>query len=283
MEQLKEIKQPLNLYDVFGYILPGFFFFLLFIIDVDGSKIIEYFNENTHSTTYLELEKTLKINYFKHFIFNSSEQTLGLIPLIISLIICYIIGHILSAFSSFMNKHFVKKSLNHPSHNLLNSTFQKNVCSNFCCRWFKKKSWQFYQPLDYEVQKKIIEKLNNIYGFKVSMHDSYWMIYTYICTNHPYLTRRISHFVNLSGFTRNICGTTLFYLLFKIVVLNYLFNVKFESANCSIYFMYLIVGIIIFWSYLRIHRRQAYDMFFIFLSLDLNNEKNKENEETSTQ
>ena len=41
MEQLKEIKQPLGLYDVFGYILPGFLFFSLIVIDHDVNPIIQ--------------------------------------------------------------------------------------------------------------------------------------------------------------------------------------------------------------------------------------------------
>ena len=46
MEQLKEIKQPLGLYDVFGYILPGFLLFSLIIIDNDVNPIIQRIFEN---------------------------------------------------------------------------------------------------------------------------------------------------------------------------------------------------------------------------------------------
>lgn len=283
MEEVKEIKQPLGLYDVFGYILPGFFFIILFIVDLDGTKIIEYMNRSKNSSLkYSEVEKSFKINYLNHFVFDNSQHSFGIISLIILLIICYIIGHVLSAFSSFANKHFVKHYLNHPSHNLLNENFEKINHKHLICRFFDINNWQFSQPLDENIQKSITKKLNKIYAFNVSLNDKYWLVYTYISTQHNYLTRRISHFVNLSGFTRNICGTTIFYIIVRLTILWPIFKFQLSCSTVFVLVLYVIIGVIFFWSYLRIHRRQAYDMFYIFLSVDINKKSDSNSTDSET-
>jgi hypothetical protein len=288
MEQLKEIKQPLGLYDVFGYILPGFFFFSLILIETDLTPIIERFINNDPNLIVKEELFSLKI--YKYF-FYMDGITAGLIPFIILLIFSYISGHIIASFSSFISKHFIKRFLKNPSENLFSDTNSELPPDSKTYKFFKLIYYflknkigaflnlNYKKPFSVEIQKNIKNKIENCFGFKVNTKDYYWLTYSYLCTNANYMTRRVQHFINLSGFARNIAGSLILYILIRIILIIILvFNAKNLSFNYSIFILlsfYSLITSSMIWTYLRLHKRQAYDMFYIFLSLDLNT-KNQE-------
>jgi hypothetical protein len=124
-ESIKEIKQPLSMYDVFGYLMPGFFFFTLFVVDFDGSKILRYFHENKQLNGLENVGYNFKLEYFLKFIYYDSKNGFGIVPFLIFMIFCYLTGHIMASFSSFIAKHLAKRFLKDPSENLFPNDIER--------------------------------------------------------------------------------------------------------------------------------------------------------------
>lgn len=280
MTDFKDIKQPFSLYDLFGYILPGFFFYALLIIDFDGSKIIRYYLSNH---TLLNIEKVnynFKLKYLLEFIFYDSKLSFGIIPFVIFLIFCYLTGHIMGSFSSFLSKHLLKRYLKQPTDNLFpdyENIERKNSLYKilaYSYQYLKNNiggimSLNYKRPFDKIFIEKYKSKISKIYGYEINRHDYYWLTYTYICTNYPYLQKRVQHFVNLSGFSRNVAGTFLFYILNRLFIYKYLLHCPIDKAVLLILSIFLTTMLIMLWTYLRLHKRQAVDMYFIFMSLKI--------------
>ena len=282
-EHIKTIRQPLGLYDVFGYILPGFFFFTLFIIDYDGSKILRYFmkNESLHNIGSEDYQFVL--SHFMEFLSSNSALGFGIIPFIIFLIFCYLAGHMMASFSSFLAKHIVRRVLQYPTDNLFGHP-RENTNGG----WVKNTIFYIYRklaaiinvlttlsykkPLSENIRQAIKEKLDSVYGFEITQRDYYWLTYTYICANYPELTKRVQHFVNLAGFSRNVTGTFIFYLLVRVFALYFLIGSKVDLAVCYVLTGYSMAAFIMFWTYLRLFKRQAVDMYYLFLSTGKLNE-----------
>jgi hypothetical protein len=291
MEQLKEIKQPLGLYDVFGYILPGFLLFSLIIIDNDVNPIIQRIFENDENLLIMNDLFSVKLyNYF----FQNDGFGSGLIPLILLLIFSYVLGHMISAFSSFMSKQFLIRYLKQPSDNLLHHLSILSSDKGFFYRNFKRIYYcvldirlfgkiikmNYKKPLPDEIQYLIKNKIDTIYNKKISHTSYYWLIYSYLSVNYSHITRRLQHFVNLSGYSRNTAGTFFLFVIFKLIYIFFLSQKKFSLSDLIV-LVYLSCALIMTWSYLRLQKRQAYDMFYIFLSVDINKklESNSNNSE----
>jgi hypothetical protein len=277
-ETIKELKQPFGLYDIFGYLLPGFFFVTIFIVDFDFSKIIRYFLKN-HSLEGIDLAGyNFKYKYFFRFIYHESNSSFGVIPFLVFLIFCYLIGHVMASFSSFLSKHFIKRILKNPSENLfptVNSENEESKLYKFI-RYFKCIPIRFIgnilnlnykKPLSQNVREKFKNEIDSVFGFEIESKDYYWLTYSYLCTNASWMSKRIQHFVNLSGFARNVTGTFIFYILIRVVFLSWYLGCILDRSVFIILFSYFIISIIMLWTYLRLHKRQALDMFYIFLSL----------------
>lgn len=287
MEQLKEIKQPLGLYDVFGYILPGFLFFALIIIDHDINPIIHrIFNDKENLLIMNDLFSIKLYNYF----FQNDGFGSGLIPLVLLLIFSYVVGHMISAFSSFMTKQFLIRYLKQPSDNLLHHLSVLSTDKGFFYRIYrsiyyciiKKKiigkliKMNYKKPLPDEIQYLIQNKVNTIYNKEITHSSYYWLIYSYLSVNYSHITRRLQHFVNLSGYSRNTAGTFYLFVFIKLVFCKY-----FELNIITL--IYFFCAVIMTWSYLRLQKRQAYDMFYIFLSVDINKKSDSNSTDSDTQ
>lgn len=278
-ETVKEIKQPFGLYDVFGYLLPGFFFITILIIDFDFSKIIRYFLKN-HSLDGIDLAGyDFKYKYFFKFIYYESNSSFGVIPFLVFLIFCYLIGHVMASFSSFLSKHFIKRILKNPSENLFPTANNENEegklykVIRFLYHNIKRfignvLKLNYKKPLSQNVRAQFKQKIDSVFGFEVESKDYYWLTYSYLCTNASWMSKRIQHFVNLSGFARNITGTFIFYILIRCIFLSWYLGCKLDRAVFIILCSYFFISIIMLWTYLRLHKRQALDMFYIFLSLN---------------
>ena len=182
----------------------------------------------------------------------------------------------ISAFSSFMSKHFIIRYLKQPSDNLLHHLSTLSHDKGVFYRAYrsiyyfvlKKKiigkliKMNYKTPLPDELQYLIRDRINSIYNSKISHSSYYWLVYTYLSVNCPHITRRLQHFVNLSGYSRNTAGTFLLFVVFKLIFVKY-FDLNFITL------IFFFCAIIMTWSYLRLQKRQAYDMFYIFLSIEL--------------
>lgn len=272
------LRPPLGLYDIFGYILPGFFFFALFVIDFDGSKLLRHFLNNKTTAGMTEIEGDFKLKYFLDFIYYDSKIGVGIITFIIFLIFCYLVGHLMASFSSFMSKQFVRRFLKYPSDNLFPRTPKDKSYG-----WLTKKTKWIYgklnrvfngifslnykKPFEKKFQKKFKETIDKALTYEVDRMDYYWITYANICTKRPDLTKRIQHFVNLAGFARNVTGTFLIYLIIRFSFFSWYLNCSLDEPVIMILTSYGIVMLIMFWTYLRLYKRQAVDMFYIFLSI----------------
>jgi hypothetical protein len=89
-----QIRQPLNMYSIFGYLLPGFFLTTLVVIDYDISAILRLHDKP--SPIKLESIKglDLKANYIMDFFSSGTLSDFKFIPFILFLLFCYLIGHI---------------------------------------------------------------------------------------------------------------------------------------------------------------------------------------------
>jgi hypothetical protein len=137
MERLNKVRSSFWFYDIFGYLLPGFFFICLIIIDYDVSTLMRY-NFSHNGLTDLFKENPEKIHFkleylFKFLSWNQTGNDFKFTPFALLVLFCYIIGHLISAISSQVLETWVNKGIfGYPSNNLLGS-----AKSNWFIRKFK--------------------------------------------------------------------------------------------------------------------------------------------------
>ncbi|MFT7158046.1 MAG: hypothetical protein ACI8Q1_003072 [Parvicella sp.] len=254
-----QIRQPLNLYSIFGYLLPGFFLTTLLIVDYDLSSILRLHDTNTPVKLETIKSLDLKVNYILDFFSSGTLSDFKFIPFLLFLLFCYLIGHIVSAFSSFVLERFmVKWTMGFPS-NILVSGDQK-------VKW----SWilgNYRMPLKSQMLKEIKDEVKNTFGFEVNKEDYYWLLYSFIITTRPYLAPRVHHFVNLYGFSRNVAATFILYIILRITFLNWVANSTMDWAVWAVMFLFTVSALFMFWNYLKLFKRQAIDIYYLFLSI----------------
>jgi hypothetical protein len=253
----RSINQSLNLYSIFGYLLPGFFFTSLVIIDYDLSKIFRHYGGEKLITLESLKLMDLKINYILDFFSTGTMSDFKFIPFIIFLFFCYLIGHIISAFSSFIiERLLVKETMGFPSKILVSGIQPKN-------KWL---FGNYRRPLKSQMIGELKSRINSTFEYDVHKDDYYWLCYSYIITKRPYLAPRVHHFVNLYGFSRNITAAILLYLLVRIFLLNFILGSKMDFYSWLTWCMFLLAGTFMFWNYLKLFKRQAIDIYYLFLS-----------------
>ncbi len=109
---VRYIKIPFTLYDLFGYLLPGLLFFALFPITYDFSKIINIVSDYIRTGAYCE----------RTFLLLQIRDTLSISPLLLlfyCILIAYLVGHVIAALSSLiLERFFVDKFLKYPAANM---------------------------------------------------------------------------------------------------------------------------------------------------------------------
>lgn len=254
----KSISQSLNLYSIFGYLLPGFFLTSLLIIDYDFTAIIRYYD--IHKTITLPELKTLnlKVNYILNFFSTGTMSDFKFIPFLIYIFFCYLLGHIVSAISSlFLERFFIKGGMGYPSTILLSGIEPK----------YKFFFGNYRRPFKYEMITNVKNSVNKKFGFNVNVEDYYWLCYSYIITARPYLAARVHHFVNLYGFSRNIAAAIFIYLFTRLVFFNWILGSTMDYMAWRTWLLFLLCGSFMFWNYLKLFKRQALDIYFLFLSI----------------
>ncbi|MEM5872229.1 MAG: hypothetical protein QW051_05140 [Candidatus Aenigmatarchaeota archaeon] len=259
----RSINQSLNLYSIFGYLLPGFFFTSLIIIDYDLAKIFRHYGQEKILTLESLKSMDLKVNYILDFFSTGTMSDFKFIPFIIFLFFCYLIGHIISAFSSFiLERLLVKGTMGFPSKILVAGVQPK----------YKLLFGNYRRPLKSQMIGELKTLINKTFGYNVHKDDYYWLCYSYIITTRPFLAPRVHHFVNLYGFSRNITAAVLLYISVRLFLLNFILGSKMDFYSCLTWCMFLIAGAFMFWNYLKLFKRQAIDIYYLFLSI-----KNTEN------
>lgn len=255
----KSINQSLNLYSIFGYLLPGFFLSSLIIVDYDFTKAVRFYRLN-HKLNFTQLEDLdLKINSVVSFFSTGTMTDFKFIPFLIFLFFCYLLGHLVSAFSSFFLERFLVKNLmGYPSKILLSETNPK---------------WKFLfgnyrRPLKKEMISQLKILVDKTFAYQVHKDDYYWLCYSYIITCKPYLSPRVHHFVNLYGFSRNITGALFIYLLVRLLILGWFLGSMMDYFSWLTWWLFFIAATFMFWNYLKLFKRQAIDIYFLFFSVN---------------
>lgn len=261
-----QIREPLNLYSIFGYLLPGFFLTTLLVIDYDVSAILRL--HDTLDTIRLKdiKELDLKVNYFLDLFSTSDAKDYKFIPFFLFLLFCYLIGHVVSAFSSFViERASVKWLMGFPSTILLEDRNKVKYPILF---------GNYRRPLKTEMIQQIDKEVSKAFDFKVNKQDYYWLLYSYIITTRPYLAPRVHHFVNLYGFSRNVCATFLIYILIRVFFLTTVANSPIDWAVWAVLGVFILSAWFMFYNYLKLFKRQAIDIFFLFLAVRRDKENN---------
>jgi hypothetical protein len=254
-----QIRQPLNLYSIFGYLLPGFFLTSLLVIDYDVSAILRL--HDSGKPVKLESIKCLdlKVTYILDFFSSGTLSDFKFIPFLLFLLFCYLLGHLISAFSSFLfERILVKETMGFPSSILVSG--KEKVKLRFLLGNYRR-------PLKSQMIKELKDEVKNTFGFSVNKEDYYWLLYSYIISARPYLAPRVHHFVNLYGFSRNMAATFVIYIMLRITFLKWIANSQMDWAVWSVMALFMVGSFFMFWNYLKLFKRQAVDVYYLFLSI----------------
>jgi hypothetical protein len=253
------IREPLNLYSVFGYLLPGFFLTSLFVVDYDLSSILRL-NSSKEFINLADVRALdLKVNYILSFFSTGTLSDFKFIPFIVFLLFCYLLGHLISAFASFfIERVIVKLWMGFPSNVL--------VSGERIVKW-PILFGNYRQPFNDNMLAQINNAVKATFNSHVKKEDYYWLLYSYIITSRPYLAPRVHHFVNLYGFSRNVCATFILYIIFRICFLYLVAGSEINWAVFSVLSLFLVAAGFMFWNYLKLFKRQALDIYFLFLSV----------------
>jgi hypothetical protein len=265
----RSISQSLNLYAVFGYLLPGFFLTTLYIVDFDVSLIMRlYSNGQILKFKDVENVENLRLNLLMSYFSSGTMSDFKFIPFIIFIFFCYVLGHIISSFSSLIiERFFIKVIFGYPSAILLN---EKNPGWKWFNHFylFKFILKDFRKPFPKKTRKKIIKTAEETFKYKMPLEDYYWQCYSFIITERPYLAPRVHHFVNLYGFSRNIAASIFIYLFTRLFILNWCIGISMDKFVWIVFSILTLCGILLLWNYTKLFKRQAVDVYTLFLSID---------------
>jgi hypothetical protein len=281
MDEIKPSSLSFAVYDFFGYLLPGFFLICILLFEYDFGKAITYYLHNNLSFNKIYIhESSYKLPYLMKFLsWEHIPTDFKLVPFILLIIFCYLIGHILAALSStILEKFILSQLIGYPSNNLFE--INRKDTSIWYRKFFRWLTKRYCQPFDTAFKSKVKETVNARFGYEVNEHDYYWLCFTDIVRKMPSYYQRVQHFVSLYGFTRNTCAAFLLYvplrLLFKIIYICLGIPFSIHPTNALILLLYLLIGTFLYTAYLKHYRRQTVEMFFAFYSL--HTDKSKSNE-----
>jgi hypothetical protein len=274
LSDIRYIKIPFTLYDLFGYLLPGLLFFALFPITYDLSKIIDIASEYIKTGNYCE----------KSFLLLQIRDTLSISPwllLFYCILIAYLVGHIIATLSSLiLERIFVEKFLKYPAANMFGIRKYQGWFENVIFKviniipgWklFKKIIFPNYRrSYSKDFRESFQKTFKGTFDLKVNdQSDIFWLCFSFVGQYCPITFQRASHFLNLYGFTRNL---SMMFFLFGIAM------ALLESTNSILINWWLIsfyffLGLSFFWQYLKFFRRLNDEVYRGFVSFVSTKEK----------
>ena len=126
----------------------------------------------------------------------------------------------------------------------------------------------FRKPFPKQTRKKLIKTAKKTFKYKIPIQDYYWQCYSFILAERPYLAPRVHHFVNLYGFSRNITASIFIYLFTRLIILNWLVGIKMDKFVWIVFIILSICGILLLLNYTKLFKRQAVDVYTLFLSIE---------------
>ncbi len=122
--------------------------------------------------------------------------------------------------------------------------------------------------------------VEEVFNYKPEKSEYYWHCYSFVMTKRPYLATRVHHFINLYGFSRNVSFAILFYVFFRVFVLNFGFGIGMEKFSIIVSVLFSFSGLMMVWNYTKLFRRHAVDVFILFLSINNDGLDTQENSVT---
>jgi hypothetical protein len=177
-----------------------------------------------------------------------------------------LLGHIISACSSlFLERLLIKEFWGYPSALLLNvpdtgSKWRKLPIVRILLK-------DFQRPFPKETILHLKDRTNDVFQFELPLSEYYWQFYAFVITSRPYLAPRVHHFVNLYGFSRNVSFALFFYVYIRVYVLYLFIDVEIDKYSSIVLFLLLLSGLFMLWNYTKLFKRQAIDVFTLFLSI----------------
>lgn len=258
MENIKGFKNSFVVYDFFGYLLPGFFFCCLFIVDYDLTKVLNHYYNNRSLIGLERNHDTFVLDYFFKYLTWNSDSNFKFATLILFILFCYTLGHIIAAVSSFIiERSFNKNCLGFPSKNLL-----LNSKRTWFQRVFKNYTNPFEESFITDFNKVFEQRFNNSHSFK----DKYWLCFSDIAKYLPTAYNRIIHFLNLYGFSRNVAAAFMIYLIIRLSFL-WPIGSKIGGLNWIVLGIFLFAMLINIKNYLKLYYRQCIEVYYHFYSL----------------
>ncbi len=159
-------------YDIFGYLLPG----LVLIIGL--AKSIKWVYDNIHN-------QLISGSYADY---------------VIILVVAYTIGHILSGLSSYALERLILR------HILKWPTQQMFKPNDDTPKYYKILFPGYFRPYSKLFQDNVRDKLKKEFNIEPTQeHDIFWLCWSFVSGNHPVAYKRATHFLELYGFSRNMC------------------------------------------------------------------------------
>lgn len=293
-------KNPFSIYDFFGYLFPGFFFLMLFVIFIP-------FQPYDDVESYFKLSNLVKV----------CNQQLGLNELsfgetsflaIVIIIFAYVLGHVLSYLSSMTVEYFTTRMFDYPSSFLLNEqaeTLPSVLRSYFVKRtsfwvvvyrimvaltifpiftfililgWEKSNLLHFIvRPLDDYLRDNIQEgfikmrdilRLSNLdVNHNIDFHR---IVMHFVFLNIPESHSKTNNYLSLYGFLRAMA--LCFCLLFDYLLVKFIQTINIEYSIDWAAIMYLsfiyFFSVIMFLGFVKFYRRFTLENYMALIAYD---------------
>ena len=247
---LPEIKAPssFSLYDITGYLMPGLFFVIIMVFEFDMGRALNFYFTHNRSFEGLSKEAALyKLPYLMNFLAWAQTPTeFKIMPLLLLLLMCYLLGHVIAAISSLVIEKFILgNTLVYPDGNLfrplvLRQERHRQARLRIQSRqsgwrgwwaWFKLHrrkvalvhqslyrvlAPRYCRPLDTPFINEFKKVINHRFSYAVRSGDYFWLCYADVAHYRPTAHQRVHNFVNLYGFARNTSMTFLLYICLRM-------------------------------------------------------------------
>ena len=257
--EFRYVKIPFTLYDLFGYLLPGIFFFALFPITYDAGAVLNVAVQYIRNQTVADGASNQF--FLLHFVDMVHES-----PWLIAtyfILVAYLLGHVIAALSGFFLERIgVEKFLKYPAANMFGLRTHEGSIEKNTFKILKKIPWwdtikQFiFRNYRRQYSDGFITAFNYKFAKRFSVEpnnpsDVFWLCFTFTSQNCPATFQRSSHFLNLYGFARNL---SMMFFIFSATIVGFEWS-KGLPVNWWVAVGYAFLGIGFFWEYLKFFRR----------------------------
>ena len=119
----------------------------------------------------------------------------------------YVVGHLVAALSSWIiERQFFRRVFGWPTQRMFGLKVNRGRLS---AGLYRSLSWiipEYDRAYSATFQRHVSATINRKLGIEVDdFHDRFWLAWNYVALHHPPGFRRATHFLELYGFSRNLC------------------------------------------------------------------------------